>query len=411
MRKILAFSIVLIVALIAVSPQELKAQEGASIYLAPSTGTFITGNTFDISIFVNTGGVDINTVKVDLKFNPQKIQIVNPTVGKSFVSVWIAQPAYSNINGTATFQGGVPSPGFNTSAGLISTITFRAIAPGDATISILEDSHILLNDGKGTDVLNSMGRGVYKIILPPPEGPKIFSPTHPDQNKWYKDNNPTFSWQKEEGITDFSYSIDNDYRGVPDNISEGGGQSVSFANLKDGFWYFHIKAKKGGIWGGTSHYVIKIDTTPPAEFTLNIEPNVASVISAYPPVISFVTTDALSGLDHYELKTIGFEGANVRESIDFFVETVSPYNVPVDAGVYKVVVRAFDKAGNWRESSEGVKIIPQDKLIIIREGINLWVIFLYWRDIGIIIVSMAVIVLFILFWRRRRIKKKNANLK
>ncbi|MDP2930381.1 MAG: cohesin domain-containing protein, partial [bacterium] len=236
------------------------AQEGASIYLSPSNGTFNIGTTFSISIFVNTGGKDINAIKVNLKFDPKMLQVSSPTAGRSFVSVWLSQPAYSNTEGTLSFQGGVPTPGINTSSGLISTIVFRVISPGTTSISV-SDAAVYLNDGQGTDILNSIGRGIYDLTLPPPEGPQIFSSTHPDQNKWYKNNNPTLNWEREEGVTGFSHSIDKDFQGVPDNISEGLENAVSYDNLGDGIWYFHVKAEKGNIWGGISHYVLNIDTT------------------------------------------------------------------------------------------------------------------------------------------------------
>jgi len=78
---------------------------GASLYLSPNSGTFYVGSTFDVSIFVNTGGEDINAIQADLKFDSKKLQIASPTAGKSFISVWISQPTYSNIEGTAFFQG------------------------------------------------------------------------------------------------------------------------------------------------------------------------------------------------------------------------------------------------------------------------------------------------------------------
>ena len=40
---------------------------GASLYLAPANGTFFVGSTFDVSVFVNTGGNNVNAVKVDLE--------------------------------------------------------------------------------------------------------------------------------------------------------------------------------------------------------------------------------------------------------------------------------------------------------------------------------------------------------
>ena len=400
MKKIL-LSILILILSFSFKPF-INAQEGgASIYLSPASGTFYVGSTFNVSIFVNTGGKDINTVRVELKFNPQKLQVASPTAGKSFISVWISQPTYSNVEGTTIFRGGVPSPGINTSSGLVSTVTFRVISPGSTSISIRDTSMVLLNDGKGTDILSSIGRGSYELVLPPPEGPEISSLTHPDQNKWYKNNSPTFRWEKEEGITDFSYSIDQDFQGVPDNVSEGSGNSISYADLEDGIWYFHIKAKKGDIWGGVSHYGVMIDTTPPAAFSLNFESGLASVISTQQPIISFVTTDALSGFEHYELKSINLNKSR-NEGEEFFIEVTSPYRLSLDdAGPYKVIIRAYDKAGNWRDSSEKIQVIPRGKFIITREGINFWFIFLSWWLIISLLCFLVIIVVVIIFLIRK----------
>jgi len=378
---------------------------GASLYLSPGSGTFFVGSTFDVSIFVNTGGNNVNAVKVDLKFDPKKIQIASPTAGKSFIEVWIAQPVYSNIDGTASFQGGVPSPGINTSSGLVSTITFRAIAPGETIVSFLDSSKVLLDDGKGTNVLSSLGRGVYNLVIPPPEGPKVFSSTHPDQNKWYKNNNPTFSWEKEEGVTDFSYSIDYDFHGTPDNISEGNNTSVSYTNLEDGIWYFHVKAKKAEVWGGVSHYIVQIDTTPPADFSLIFEPAFKTPnVTSREPIVSFITTDALSGVDHYEIKTINFTEGGGKKETGFFVEVASPYKLPsLDLGEHEVIVRAFDVAQNWRDVSTKIEAIPFEKAFYItKKGINIFGFFLSWQKTILIIFSLLFFLLIFLFWRWRR---------
>lgn len=399
MNKLLAFLIVIILSF-TIIPTVNAEQGGASLFLSPSSGTFHVGSTFNISVLLNTGGNSINALRVDLKFDPKKLQVASPTAGRSFISVWISQPTYSNITGRLTFQGGTPSPGINTSSGLVSTITFRAIAPGPTSISILDTSKVLLDDGKGTDVLSWLGRGMYEITLPPPEGPRVFSPTHPDQNKWYKNNNPTLKWEKENWVTDFSYTIDQDFGGVPDSVSEGLGNSVSYADLEDGLWYFHVKAKKGGVWGGVSHYILRIDTTPPAIFSLGFEPGLAAIIFTQYPIVSFMTTDALSGIDHYELKSIELSKTE-KEEVGFFVEVTSPYRLSLDAGVHKVVIRAFDKAGNWRDSLEALQIIPKGKFVITKNGIYFWFIFLPWWLIILILILLIIIILVVVILSRK----------
>jgi len=381
--------------------------EGASLYLSPSAGSFFIGSTFNVSVFVNTGGEDVNAVEVNLKFDPEKIQVASPTAGKSFIEIWIAQPTYSNTRGTISFVGGVPSPGINTSAGLVSTLTFRAIAPGKTSIVILENSKVLRNDSKGTNILTSTGRGTYNLLIPPPEGPKIFSPTHPDQNKWYKNNNPTFSWEKEEKVTDFSYLLDQDSTGVPDNVSEGSHTSVSFSNLKDGIWYFHLKAKKENVWGGTSHYLVRIDTTPPAFFTPKVEPS--NKTTERQPLVFFITTDALSGLSYYQIKYINITSGKKEEGTAFFVEASSPYRLPsLEIGKYLVVVRAYDKAGNFREGTVEIQILPKG-LLINKKGIQFRKIFFPWWLLLLIVILILILISISLWRKHRKIKKERRS--
>lgn len=403
MRKLFPILFILLLSFV-VAPSVRAA--GASLYLSPASGSFFVGSTFDVSVFVNTGKENVNAVEVNLKFDPKKLQIASPTAGKSFIEVWVSQPTYSNTEGTMSFMGGVPSPGINTSAGLVSTVTFRAISPGETSILFLDSSKVLRNDPDGTNILTSKGRGVYTLLIPPPEGPKIFSSTHPDQNKWHKNNNPTFSWEKEEGVSDFSYSFDQDPAGVSDNESEGSFNSVSFSNVKDGIWYFHVKAKKAGVWGGTSHYLVKIDSSPPASFIPTIEPGAKT--AERQPMISFFTTDALSGLDYYQLKYIDITPERKEEAVGFFTEAISPYKLPrLEIGKYLVVIRAYDLAGNFREETVEIQIFSEE-LLITQKGIQFKWLMIPWWAIWLVIIILIIILCLIgfLLWRKHRTLEK-----
>jgi hypothetical protein len=401
-KSLVWFSVLFSVSLVMLP--EVTEATGASLYFSPASGTFFVGSTFDVSVFINTGGENVNAVQVDIKFDPTKLQVASPTAGKSFIEVWVSQPTYSNTKGEMSFIGGVPTPGINTSAGLVSTVTFRAISPGETTVLFLASSKVLRNDPDGTNILTSTGRGVYNLVIPPPEGPRIFSTTHPDSNKWYKDNNPTFCWEKEEGVTDFSYSFDQDPKGIPDNVSEGDYTCISYSQVKDGIWYFHVKAKKVDVWGGTSHYLVQIDTTPPAIFIPTVEPSPKTTQSQ--PLISFMTTDALSGISYYELKYIDISPEKKEEEVGFFREVVSPYKLPsLEIGKYLVVVRAYDIAGNFREGTVKIQILP-GKIIFTKKGIQFREIFIPW---WVIVLLLVIIILFILLychWKRQIEEKK-----
>jgi len=353
MKKILFFLAAIIIFF--TNNSSCFGEQGASLYLSPKNGTFFVGDTFDISVFVNTEENSINTVEVDLKFPPDLLQVTSPAAGNSFISIWADQPFYSNKDGLVNLKGGIPSPGINTSAGLVSTIKFRAKAPGVATVFFLDSSKILLADGKGTNILKTTSKGEYNLTILPPEGPKVFSSTHPSLNRWYKDNNPIFYWDKETGVTDFSYDLDRDPQGIPDNISEGNSNSAFFNDIADGIWYFHVKAKKGESWGGVSHYLVQIDTTPPKDFIIKIEKTKTAGDSGF--FAYFSSDDLFSGIDYYEISLVNVSDSK-SENNPFFIEAVSPYRIPFEStGKYSILVNAYDKAGNFKESKSSLSIV------------------------------------------------------
>jgi len=333
-------------AIIGIVPMAVKA-DTATLYLSPKSGTFFMGSTFSISIYVNTKGEEINAVDVDLKFPPDIIQVTSPSSGESFVSQWLSPPTYSNATGKISFRGGMPG-GITTSAGLISTITFRAKMPGKANIEFLDSSKVLLHDGKGTSISPILIGGSYQISVPPPEGPRILSASHPDPDIWYQDNNPSFNWVREHGMIDFSFSLSQNPQEEPDEVSDGDINFKSYTDIPDGIWYFHLRAIKQGVWGKTSHYVIKIDNSPPNSFSPEVD--------TYSRFVYFETKDVYSGIDYYE---ISLRDLRDPESLQpFFTEAVSPYKIPYEkSGRYSIIIRAFDKSGNLREGQVTFRLI------------------------------------------------------
>lgn len=381
------------------------SQEGqASIYFSPSQGTFEVGNTFAVSIFVNTGGQDINAVRLDLSFPSDKLQVVNPTAGNSFITLWIAQPEFSNTEGTLYFEGGLPSPGINTSAGLITTVVFRTKAPGEAVISAQNTSRVLANDGKGTDLLTSFGQGRYILSIPAPEGPIITSSSHGDQNKWYQNNNPIFIWELESLFSpiEYSWSFNEDPQDIPDNEADGQQTTTAYKDIQSGIWYFHVKAEVAGVWGETSHYSVRIDTDSPAAFEPTIAPK-----SAEPDIrrfISFVTTDQHSGIDHYEVKIESLTDSNL--SNPFFIEVSSPWQAPsLSLGKYKITVRAYDKAVNYYDGEVIFEIRPDLSSILTNHGLLFGSFMLPWWIVIVLIIIFLIISLFLIILiicRRKR---------
>jgi hypothetical protein len=400
-KSFIFFSLGILSLLLFVLPKLTQAQ-GAVLSLSPANGSFYIGSTFDVSIMIDTKGYDINTLKIDLKFPADKLQVVEPFGGSSIIKIWTTPPAYSNVEGNFSLQGGIPSPGIKTSSGLVFTITFRAKSPGKASISFLDSSRILLNDGRGTNILSSTMGGNYDIVIPPPEGPLVYSPTHPDQTKWYKDKNPTLAWNKEDSVTDYSYILSRDPAAIPDNISEGNQNSTYYEKLEDGLWYFHIKAKKAGNWGGVSTFILRIDTEPPADFKVQCD---TPITANRRPVISFFTTDLGSGIDHYEVKVINLEKISPGKETYSFTEQVSPYQLPeLENGKHDIIVRAIDRAGNWRDAKTRIEIVYPWISFIQERGISIRGFLISWPMIFLLLVLILGIVGFLVYRHKKKEK-------
>lgn len=326
---------------------DIEDAKYVEVFLLPRTGSFSEGSTFEVPILINTNAASVNGINIKINFDKDYLLIVEPSGGKSIVGFWAESPSYDNTLGTVNYIGTIPG-GIVTESGLIATITFKALSYGQAQISISPASKISLNDGLQTNAVLDLGRAEYNILKKLSEGVSVFSETHSSQVKWYNNNSPVVSWQRDAGVDGFSFELDNKPFTVPDNIINSNETTKSFENLTDGLWYFHIKANKNGAWGTTGHFLLKIDTVPPAEFTPKVNNFLASAILSGRTLVSFFTTDNLSGVDHYEVGTID-ENQPISQAPVFF-EAGSPFQVPIlENSILKVIVRAFDKAGNTRE--------------------------------------------------------------
>lgn len=354
----------------------------AEIFITPRSGNFLVGSTFEVPVYIDTKGHNINAISLKIRFDEKKLAITKPSSGKSIFGIWTETPNYDNKNGTASLVGVIPD-GIVTSSGLIGIITFKAIAAGTATISISDYTSCNLHDGFGSEAKLSLRGATYTLSPVPAEGFIISSETHPDSDTWYNNDSPILSWIGTEPTLGFSIALDNNPNTIPGNEINMRDAYKSYETLGDGIWYFHVKAQVKGLWGNTTHFKIKIDTLPPALF----KPT-ASVIEngnknrKY--LVSFFSTDSLSGLDHFEVGSINKNDAATISPV--FVETESPYLVPLELSEkIKVLVRAYDGAGNIREAE--IDLYPGYNFLslLIKYGIY------------ILLIILIVIILLILF--------------
>lgn len=149
--------------------------QAASLTVSPSILQTTVGNNFSIHIAVGTNGKSINNSDGTIQFPADLLQVVSLSKNSSIFTMWVEEPKFSNIDGTITWNGGVPNPGYIGESGEVLTVTFRAKEAGTAAINF-SSAAIRQNDGLGTDILSSKNVGTIEVdastqaeSLPSPE--------------------------------------------------------------------------------------------------------------------------------------------------------------------------------------------------------------------------------------------------
>lgn len=338
------------------SPVKARA---ASLYFSPSVGSFIVGDIFSTELFVDTAGAAINNAEAAVNFPTEFLEVISISQAASIFSLWIQPVSYSNSAGTITFNGGLPTPGYTGSSGRIFSVVFRTKKTGAASL-ILSSASIRANDGLGTDILTSANSAQYnlsapllekKAPLPPPppppslplpDAPKIISPTHPDQQKWYAQKEAKFSWPLPAEVNAVRLLADTLPATSPNIVYSPPINVKELTNLGDGVWYFHAQFRNQAGWGKVSHYRFQIDNVPPEPFAIKFIDGRETDNSR--PNISFAAEDALSGIDYYKVKIDEGEFNLVYPEA---VAEGKPYSLPFqEPGKKTILVQAFDRAGN-----------------------------------------------------------------
>ncbi|MDD3102191.1 MAG: cohesin domain-containing protein [Patescibacteria group bacterium] len=337
---------------------QAETKSSASLYFVPATSSVEVGKTTQVRFVVNAG-VPINLVESTLSFSNNTLEFSSFSKSGSIINLWFNEPTYSQQNGSISFSGGIPNPGF-TGEGRILIINFKAKASGTAWVKI-SGAQVLANDGLGTDILSSRGQASFTCFetglpKPTPTEPKpeitpsqlkVSSSTHPDQQKWYLNKNPMISWPWNSNISNFSFIFDQKEKTIPDNAGEGLNNNISYSDVKDGIWYFHLKARTATGWSMTSHFKIQIDSQLPQDLKIIFPKN--EDIYTTTPLVNVSANDSLSGIAYFEEKT---------DQGDFIKIDKTEFKIPkTNPGDHTLSIKAYDQAGNFAEKSENFKII------------------------------------------------------
>ena len=343
----LVFAAVIFAALPAVA-------SAANVYFSPSSGSYAVGSTHSLAVYVSSADQAINAASGVISFPSDKLEVVSLSKTGSIFSLWVQEPSFSNSAGTVNFEGIVLNPGFTGSSGKAITITFRAKAAGNVSLTFSSGS-VLANDGQGTNILSSLGNAQFSLggaavpgapeaetpptVIGTPAAPQISSPTHPDPNKWYAVNDAKFTWPLSSGVTGARLLVGKIPNAIPTVTYIPAVNSRELPDLADGIWYFHVRLQNNAGWGAVSHFRFQVDTEKPSRFDIReIERK-----DPTDPRVKFVfdSRDETSGVDYYEVQ---IDDGSPRVWQD---DGSGVFETPVlGPGKHTLIAKVFDKAIN-----------------------------------------------------------------
>jgi hypothetical protein len=137
-------------------------------FVIPTKGSYRLGEIFPLG--VDLGGVqtNINTVRADISYDPQYLEVTDITTSGSFATIFV-QKEINNEVGFARISGGVPNPGINCTDSSndchFASFIFKTRKPGSVQVKYLPTSLVLANDGQGSNIVRNLGTTSF-LILP-----------------------------------------------------------------------------------------------------------------------------------------------------------------------------------------------------------------------------------------------------
>ncbi len=180
--------------------------------------------------------------------------------------------------------------------------------------------------------------------------PVPFDLVSPANGVWTANTTPTFAWNATTasgpGIAEYQVWIDGNL--TVDNILASAATAAAPSALADGnhTWQVYAVDAAGAVRPSRQTYSIGIDTTPPAAFSLYSPADQITSTIPTPTLCWNATSDAGSGLDHYQLM---IDGALNRDGITDICGTPA---ASLAEGAHTWSVKAIDGVGNSRAATE-----------------------------------------------------------
>ncbi len=291
----------------------IKQVKGAILYIEPRTATYSPGSVFMAAVKIDTEGECLNVIEADIGFDNNKLQLVDFSIGDSFLAYWVKLPQKEDLErinkeGSINFAGGIPGG-------------YCGAIPGDPGKSNVVVK--LIFSVPGMTVSSSQKNGAYI---------KPLSTSQAYLNTAFGER---ANLRFQEGEIKIS-----DSQKIPKNL-----------------WQEELKK----------------DKIPPETFAIYIQRK--NDINQGKYFIVFNTTDKQSGLDHYEIKEYDKNGfiPGTKQKAEWKIAK-SPYVLEDQKLRSTVLVKAVDKAWNERivkfVPSEHINIPEKEGIFFAKLGLT-----------------------------------------
>jgi hypothetical protein len=147
-------------------PSSAPSSQAVSLSVSPSSGSYKAGDRVSLEIRLNTSGKNVVAVAAHLNFDPAKLEFVSIDSAGSAFSIKAEEVVSGKL---VKISRGQATPGVKGSNILVGKINFKAKAAGPSRVDFMVTtlgkgpSRVILDDGKGTDILKAVSGGSYSI--------------------------------------------------------------------------------------------------------------------------------------------------------------------------------------------------------------------------------------------------------
>lgn len=134
----------------------------ATLSLQPKMATPRANKPYTVRLVLDSVNRSVNSAEATVTFPIQLLKLKSVSTKNSIFVLWAKKPVGSNKAGTIVFAAGKKNPGFKGKNATVLQLTFVGKRSGTATVKITK-AKTLANDGKGTNVLQKVVAGTYRI--------------------------------------------------------------------------------------------------------------------------------------------------------------------------------------------------------------------------------------------------------